>query len=115
MGVREKNSEKMIILLLLLQIAKGRKAVKNEELSAGNENSEPEDEDPTLTSLPIIIGLVSLCKSISINGKHNILLVALYLIIKVLPALQRDNSDQWNKKEISLRMLGFESESDRAR
>ena len=69
MGVREKTNEQMIIYLLLLQISESRKAVKNEELSAGNENSEPEDEDPTLTALPIVIGLVSLRKSISINGK----------------------------------------------
>ena len=64
MGVREKTSEKMIICLLLLQISEGRKAVKNEELSAGYETREPEDEDATVTALPIAIGLVSLCKSV---------------------------------------------------
>ncbi len=55
------------------------------------------DEDVILTTILILIGLV----------------FVLFLIIKVIPAFKRDNSNQWNKEEVSIRMLGFESKTDR--
>jgi len=86
--------------IFIVQNAKARK-VENGGLSSEDDDEGPNapdvDEYVILTTILILIGLV----------------FVLFLIIKVIPAFKRDNSNQWNKEEVSMRMLGFESKTDR--
>lgn len=87
-------------LILIVQNAKARK-VENGGLSSEDDNQGPNapevDADVILMTILILIGLVSV----------------LFLIIKIAPAFKRDNSNQWNKEEVSMRMLGSETKADR--